>query len=80
HSSFKTSNENQQQVFHQLKKQIKTQNIFSPVKISPTFKKIHVRIIPAQQPPYTPLSHSPRTQPGRTPANIRRSIVPCFTP
>ncbi|WP_186305603.1 acetolactate decarboxylase, partial [Staphylococcus epidermidis] len=63
HSTFKTSNKNQQQLFHQLKKQITTQNIFSPLKISPTFKKIHLPIIPPQQPPYTPLIHAPPTQP-----------------
>ncbi|WP_186309593.1 acetolactate decarboxylase, partial [Staphylococcus epidermidis] len=80
HSTFKTSNKNQQQLFHQLKKQIKTQNIFSPLKISPTFKKIHLPIIPPQQPPYTPLIHSPPTQPQQTPQNIKPSILRFFTP
>lgn len=38
-SSFKTSNKNQEEVFDEVKKQMKSENMFSAVKISGTFKK-----------------------------------------
>ena len=43
-SSFKTSNKNQEEVFDEVKKQMTSENMFSAVKISGTFKKMHVRI------------------------------------
>uniref|UniRef100_UPI001642FE1E acetolactate decarboxylase n=1 Tax=Staphylococcus epidermidis TaxID=1282 RepID=UPI001642FE1E len=36
--------------------------------------------IPPQEPPYTPLIHSARTQPQQTRENIKPSILPFFTP
>ena len=40
-----------------------SENLFSAVKIYGTFKHMHVRMMPAQQPPYTRLIDSARRQP-----------------
>ena len=40
-----------------------SENLFSAVKIYGTFKYMHVRMMPAQQPPYTRLIDSARRQP-----------------
>lgn len=79
-SSFKTSNKNQEEVFDEVKKQMKSENMFSAVKISGTFKKMHVRMMPGQEPPYTRLIDSARRQPEETRENIKGSIVGFFTP
>ncbi|MBF2171603.1 acetolactate decarboxylase [Staphylococcus epidermidis] len=79
-SSFKTSNKNQEEVFDEVKKQMTSENMFSAVKISGTFKKMHVRMMPGQEPPYTRLIDSARRQPEETRENIKGSIVGFFTP
>ena len=79
-SSFKTSNKNQEEVFDEVKKQMKSENMFSAVKISGTFKKMHVRMMPAQEPPYTRLIDSARRQPEQTETYVKGSVVGFFTP
>ena len=59
---------------------MKSENMFSAVKISGTFKKMHVRMMPGQEPPYTRLIDSARRQPEETRENIKGSIVGFFTP
>lgn len=79
-SSFNTSNKNQDEVFEEIKKEMISENMFSAVKISGTFKKMHVRMMPGQEPPYTRLIDSARRQPEETRENIKGSIVGFFTP
>lgn len=79
-SSFKTSNKNQEEVFDEVKKQMTSENMFSAVKISGTFKKMHVRMMPGQEPPYTRLIDSARRQPEQTETYIKGSVVGFFTP
>lgn len=52
----------QDDVFAQIKMKC-YENLFSAVKIYGTFKYMHVRMMPAQQPPYTRLIDSARRQP-----------------
>ncbi len=47
----------------QIKNEMLSENLFSAVKIYGTFKHMHVRMMPAQQPPYTRLIDSARRQP-----------------
>ena len=53
----------QDDVFAQIKNEMLSENLFSAVKIYGTFKYMHVRMMPAQQPPYTRLIDSARRQP-----------------
>ncbi len=55
-------------------------NLFSAVKISGLFKKMHVRMMPAQEPPYTRLIDSARRQPEQTETYVKGSVVGFFTP
>lgn len=50
----------QDDVFAQIKNEMLSENLFSAVKIYGTFKHMHVRMMPAQQPPYTRLIDSAR--------------------
>ena len=52
-----------------------SENLFSAVKIYGTFKHMHVRMMPAQQPPYTRLIDSARRQPEEKRQDIRGAIV-----
>ncbi|WP_398570938.1 acetolactate decarboxylase, partial [Staphylococcus aureus] len=70
----------QHHLFPQIKNQMLTHNLFSPLKIYPTFKHIHLRIIPPHQPPYTPFIHSPPRQPQEKTQHIPPPILGFFTP
>ncbi len=48
------------------------------VKIYGTFKHMHVRMMPAEQPPYTRLIDSARRQPEEKRQDIRGAIVGLF--
>ena len=78
--NFSISDKNQDDVFDEVKKEMTSENMFSAVKISGTFKKMHVRMMPGQEPPYTRLIDSARRQPEETRENIKGSIVGFFTP
>lgn len=65
----------QDDVFAQIKNEMLSENLFSAVKIYGTFKHMHVRMMPAQQPPYTRLIDSARRQPEEKRQNIRGAIV-----
>ncbi|UIF41406.1 acetolactate decarboxylase [Staphylococcus aureus] len=67
-------------VFAQIKNEMLSENLFSAVKIYGTFKHMHVRMMPAQQPPYTRLIDSARRQPEEKRQDIRGAIVGFFTP
>ncbi|HDC7732244.1 TPA: acetolactate decarboxylase [Staphylococcus aureus] len=70
----------QDDVFAQIKNEMLSENLFSAVKIYGTFKHMHVRMMPAQQPPYTRLIDSTRRQPEEKRQDIRGAIVGFFTP
>lgn len=70
----------QDDVFAQIKNEMLSENLFSAVKIYGTFKYMHVRMMPAQQPPYTRLIDSARRQPEEKRQDIRGAIVGFFTP
>ena len=78
--NFSISDKNQDDVYDEVKKEMTSENMFSAVKISGTFKKMHVRMMPGQEPPYTRLIDSARRQPEETRENIKGSIVGFFTP
>ncbi|MDN8932307.1 acetolactate decarboxylase, partial [Staphylococcus aureus] len=61
----------QDDVFAQIKNEMLSENLFSAVKIYGTFKNMHVRMMPAQQQPYTRLIDSARRQPEEKRQNIR---------
>lgn len=65
-SQFDIHNQSQKLVFDDIKKHMLSENLFSAVKISGIFKYMHVRMMPAQQPPYTRLIDSARRQPEET--------------
>lgn len=65
----------QDDVFAQIKNEMLSENLFSAVKIYGTFKYMHVRMMPAQQPPYTRLIDSARRQPEEKRQDIRGAIV-----
>ncbi|ANZ32552.1 acetolactate decarboxylase [Staphylococcus carnosus] len=59
---------------------MKSQNLFSAVKIHGSFKKVHVRMMPKQEPPYQRLMESVNRQPELTFETINGTIVGFFTP
>ena len=65
-NQFQSSNKDQDAIFEEIKEQMVSENMFSAVKISGKFKKMHVRMMPAQEPPYTRLIDSARRQPEET--------------
>lgn len=69
----------QDDVFAQIKNEMLSENLFSAVKIYGTFKHMHVRMMPAQQPPYTRLIDSARRQPEEKRQDIRGAIVGFYT-
>ncbi|MBO1198213.1 acetolactate decarboxylase [Staphylococcus simiae] len=77
---FDVQNQTQEQVFNDIKSQMLSENLFSAVKIAGTFKYMHVRMMPAQQPPYTRLIDSARRQPEETRHHIEGAVVGFFTP
>ncbi|MFW3458706.1 acetolactate decarboxylase [Staphylococcus caprae] len=79
-NQFQTSNKDQDAIFEEIKEQMVSENMFSAVKISGKFKKMHVRMMPAQEPPYTRLIDSARRQPEETREDIKGAIVGFFTP
>ena len=78
-NQFQSSNKDQDAIFEEIKEQMVSENMFSAVKISGKFKKMHVRMMPAQEPPYTRLIDSARRQPEET-RDIKGAIVGFFTP
>ena len=74
-NQFQSSNKDQDAIFEEIKEQMVSENMFSAVKISGKFKKMHVRMMPAQEPPYTRLIDSARRQPEETREDIKGAIV-----
>ena len=54
--------------------------LFSAVKITGKFKKMHVRMMPKQEPPYTRLIDSARRQPEETQEDVNGTVIGFFTP
>lgn len=78
--TYSTSNKSSTEVYDEVKEKMLSENLFSAVKISGTFKKMHVRMMPGQEPPYTRLINSANRQPEQIEENIKGSIVGFFTP
>lgn len=78
--TYSTSNKSLAEVYDEVKEKMLSKNLFSAVKISGTFKKMHVRMMPGQEPPYTRLINSANRQPEQIEENIKGSIVGFFTP
>ena len=55
-------------------------NLFGAVKIWGTFKKMHVRSVPKQEPPFKRLVEVARVQPEFTAENISGTVVGFYTP
>lgn len=78
--SYQTADKDSEKVLNEVKEHMLSDNIFSAVKISGTFKKMHVRMMPKQEPPYTRLIDSARRQPEETREDIKGTIIGFFTP
>ena len=78
--NFSISDKNQDDVYDEVKKEMTSENMFSAVKISGTFKKMHVRMMPGQEPPYTRLIDSARRQPEETQEDVNGTVIGFFTP
>lgn len=63
-----------------VKSEMLSENLFSAVKATGTFKSMHVRMMPKQDPPYTKLMDSVESQPEVTLMDIKGTIVGFFTP
>ncbi|MGY3766536.1 acetolactate decarboxylase [Vagococcus vulneris] len=59
---------------------LKSQNLFAAVKISGTFKKMHVRVMPKQFPPFKKLVDVSKVQPEFERTEIKGTIVGFYTP
>ncbi|MEZ1984391.1 acetolactate decarboxylase, partial [Staphylococcus aureus] len=79
-TSYETKDKSSEAVFAEIKEKMLSENLFSAVKISGLFKKMHVRMMPAQEPPYTRLIDSARRQPEQTETYVKGSVVGFFTP
>ncbi|CDR51336.1 acetolactate decarboxylase [Staphylococcus schweitzeri] len=79
-TSYETKNKSSEAVFEEIKEKMLSENLFSAVKISGLFKKMHVRMMPAQEPPYTRLIDSARRQPEQTETYVKGAVVGFFTP
>ncbi|HIA6951621.1 TPA: acetolactate decarboxylase [Staphylococcus aureus] len=79
-TSYETKDKSSEAVFAEIKEKMLSENLFSAVKISGVFKKMHVRMMPAQEPPYTRLIDSARRQPEQTETYVKGSVVGFFTP
>lgn len=79
-TSYETKDKSSEAVFAEIKEMMLSENLFSAVKISGLFKKMHVRMMPAQEPPYTRLIDSARRQPEQTETYVKGSVVGFFTP
>lgn len=79
-TSYETKDKSSEAVFAEIKEKMLSENLFSAVKISGLFKKMHIRMMPAQEPPYTRLIDSARRQPEQTETYVKGSVVGFFTP
>ena len=59
---------------------MKSKNIFNAIKLSGTFKKMHIRIMPKQERPYKRLIEVSENQPEFTRENVTGTIVGFYTP
>ena len=78
--TYQTSDKSSEEVLNEVESHMLSKNMFSAVKISGTFKKMHVRMMPKQEPPYTRLIDSARRQPEETAENIKGTIIGFYTP
>ncbi|AKS67861.1 alpha-acetolactate decarboxylase [Staphylococcus schleiferi] len=78
--TYQTENKSSEDVLEEVKAHMLSANMFSSVRITGTFKKMHVRMMPGQEPPYTRLINSARRQPEQTEENIQGTLIGFFTP
>ena len=79
-TTYQTKDKSSEDVFDEVKENMLSENLFSAVKISGVFKKMHVRMMPGQEPPYTRLIDSARRQPEQTETYVKGTVVGFFTP
>lgn len=73
--TYQTSNKDSETVLNEVKEHMLSDNLFSAVKISGTFKKMHVRMMPKQEPPYTRLIDSARRQPDKRVKILKEQLL-----
>lgn len=78
--SFAVRNLESEAVKQLLLEKLPSHNLFGGVKLSGTFEKMHIRIMPKQEPPYQRLVEVSKNQPEFTAENIRGTIVGFYTP
>ena len=78
-TSYETKDKSSEAVFAEIKEKMLSENLFSAVKFQ-AYLKMHVRMMPAQEPPYTRLIDSARRQPEQTETYVKGSVVGFFTP
>lgn len=79
-TSYNTANKSSKEVFEEVEEKMLSKNLFSAVKITGTFKNMHVRMMPGQEPPYERLINAAVKQPEQTEENVEGSVVGIFTP
>lgn len=78
--TYRTVNKPSNEILNEVKDAMLSDNLFSAVKISGIFKRMHVRMMPKQEPPYTRLIDSARRQPEETQTDVKGTIIGFFTP
>ncbi|WP_422404629.1 acetolactate decarboxylase [Mammaliicoccus sp. JADD-157] len=78
--TYYAAHEKSDQVFNEILNNMKSKNLFSAIKITGTFKNMHVRWMPKQEPPYQRLIESARRQPEKVVPEVRGTIIGFYTP
>ncbi|MGV3042046.1 acetolactate decarboxylase [Staphylococcus rostri] len=79
-TTFEATAADQDMLYQQIRQHMLSENLFAMVKITGTFKHMHVRIMPKQNPPYTRLITSAKAQPEHHREHITGTIVAVYTP
>lgn len=59
---------------------IRSEHLFSSIKLTGVFKKMHIRIVPKQYPPYPRMVEVTRRQPEFEERDVKGTIVGFYTP
>lgn len=79
-NSFKVEIKTSEAVLKEVKSHMVSKNLFSAVKITGTFKMMHIRTIHAQEEPYQRLIESAREQVEIKEENITGTLIGFYTP
>lgn len=74
------STQNSLKLKEEIKRTLDSKNIFSAIKITGKFKKMHVRILPKQHKPYQKLVDAVENQPEYIENNLEGDIVGFYAP